>query len=102
MKAERTRISDIRTACRAAMLDDAFTNKLIDDGTDINSARALIIDKMADMNPVTPANHSGITVGADEADKRRTAMQDGLLLRANKAPKDMSETRRAPPANSAA
>ena len=54
------------------------------------SARALIIDKMADMNPVLPANHSGIRIGADEADKRRNAMQDGLLLRANKAPKDVT------------
>ncbi len=85
--AERSRVKEINTACRAAKLEDAFAEKLIEDGTDINQARALIIDKMASTETALPgANAGSIKPGADETDKRRAATTDGLLLRASALP----------------
>jgi len=47
-KAERQRAADIRTAVRAAGLDDELAQQLIDDGVAIDAARAQIIDKLAE------------------------------------------------------
>ena len=79
--AERARISDINKAVRAAKLDAAFGQKLIEDGTPIEQARKLIIDKMAEDNAVTPALQSGARVTRDGEDKRREVISTALSLR---------------------
>jgi len=86
--AERTRIKDIKAACRAAKLDDAFTEKLIDDGTPIDKARQLIIDELARTETALPAVQGALRVNRDETDKRRIAIIDSLCLRSARIPVD--------------
>lgn len=50
-KAERQRVMDIRSAVRAAKLDDQFADDLIGRGVAIEEARRLIIDKLAETQP---------------------------------------------------
>lgn len=80
IQAERKRAADIRDAVRKAKLGDEFATELIDKGTSIEAAREAIIEKFAaaDVNE----GQRNITVGADEADKRRDAITDALVLRA--------------------
>jgi hypothetical protein len=78
---ERVRASEITKATRAAKLDVAFGQKLIDDGTSLEAARKLIIDKMAENETAAPALQSGARVGKDTEDKRRESLTAALSLR---------------------
>lgn len=81
-KAERKRMADIRTAVRAAKLDDDFAQKLIDDGVNIDQARAAIINKWADGGDQPEIRGTVQAVpGADERDKVREAMTSAILAR---------------------
>lgn len=85
--AERQRVTGIQDAVRAAKLPGEFAQALITNGTDIDRARALIIDEWAkqsaqidtrSQNPTASA-----TVGKDnEAEGRAEAIADALFLRA--------------------
>lgn len=79
---ERARISGIRTAARVAGVADDFVTGLIDSDTNLDQARAQIIDEAARLNPVLPAMSRGISVGADEKDKKTRGMENALLQRA--------------------
>jgi hypothetical protein len=78
---ERTRIAGIRTAARIAGVDEAFATGLIDNGTALADARALIIDKAAEANPVKPVLNAAVT-GADVKDKKARGMEAALTQRA--------------------
>lgn len=82
IKAERERSKNILDSVRKAKLDDSFAHELIDNGTTIENARALIIDKFAAADPNAGQRNTTTTVGADETDKRRSAQIDALVLRA--------------------
>jgi hypothetical protein len=81
------RASEILNSVRAGKLDVAFAHELIDDeNITIEQARAKIIDKMAGSSTQTAptnAGNAGIQVSADETDKRRTGMENAILVRAN-------------------
>ena len=87
VQAERARVTGIQDAVRAAKLPGDFAQTLIANGTDIDRARALIIDEWAkqaaqietrSQNPTASA-----TVGKDnEAEGRQEAIADALFLRA--------------------
>lgn len=82
VKAERTRTTAIREAVRAANLDDAFANKLIDDGTDIDAARAAIIAKFAEDSPTRAiSNTHTAKVTGDEKEQERGLMATAMALR---------------------
>ncbi|MDI3319984.1 hypothetical protein [Pinibacter soli] len=81
-KAERTRASEISKASRAVGLPDSFAQKLIDDGTSLENARAAIIDEAAKKNPVEPKPQSGVIIGADEKDKKQRGMESSIMHRA--------------------
>lgn len=85
VQAERTRVTGIQSAVRSAKLPAEFAEKLMADGTDIDKARALIIEEWAKVqSPVeTRSQNTDATVGADrEAEGRREAVSDALFLRA--------------------
>ena len=78
--AERTRATEITNAVRTANLPVNFAEKLITDGKTVDEARKLIIEEWGkkDPNEGTNGNHRSITVGADERDKKRAAMQNAF------------------------
>lgn len=78
--AERTRATEITNAVRTANLPVNFAEKLITDGKTVDEARKLIIEEWGkkDPNEGTNGNHRSITVGADERDKKRDAMQNAF------------------------
>jgi len=80
--AERTRINDIRTAARIAGVPEEFATGLIDSDVTTDQARAQIINKAAELNPVTPRLQSGVTFGADEKDKKSRGMEASIMVRA--------------------
>lgn len=87
--AERARIENIQKAARVAGIsDEKFVNDLIGNGTSIDNARALIIDKAAENTPIVGGAQSGIGVSVDESDKRRRSMTASLLVRSGLVPVD--------------
>ena len=79
--AERKRTAEIRTLCRAANVDDATTDKYINEGTSLEAVRTAVLEKFmaSDENKGSRAN---VSVGADkETDARRNAMVDAIILR---------------------
>lgn len=82
-KVERQRIDGIRTAARVAgITDETFINDLINNEVSLSDARAQIIDKAAETNPVnTRSQHTNVKPNGDETDKKRNIIQIGLCLR---------------------
>jgi HK97 family phage prohead protease len=83
VKAEATRQSEIRLACRSVSLDDTFAEKLITDGKTITVARKEIINELAERNNKTGTIHSAqaIKITRDEFDTRRALVENALLHR---------------------
>lgn len=80
-QAERTRANDIKKAVNAAGLEDSFAQKLINDGTEIDQARTLVLEKLAEKTPQID-NHSPATVVETGQEKFRQDVIDGVLARA--------------------
>jgi phage head maturation protease len=78
--AERRRVAEIRRSVRAAGLDGTLADQLEQDGTSIDEARKLIIDKMADREDQQPTR-THVQVTADHAEKRRECMSAALEAR---------------------
>lgn len=83
-KAEKQRSADILLAVRSAGFDLAYAETLLnDEAVTVDKARQMILDKMAGTQ--SPANtrsaNASATVGADETDKLRKVITDGLTLR---------------------
>lgn len=76
---ERQRVADITEACRLADLDNDFADKMINDGTEIEQARKLIIEEMAKKSNPAPG---GVSVTGDESENTRNAIIDGICSRA--------------------
>jgi HK97 family phage prohead protease len=69
-QAERERAAAIRTAVRAAKLGEDLAEKLVNDGTPVDQARALVLEKLAARSEETPTqNHVPVTGGEDSLDK---------------------------------
>lgn len=84
--AERTRVSEINKAVKAAKLSDEFARTLIEDGVEIDVARQRIIDEFAKADP-SKGTHTPAKVGVEERDKIRTGMEDALVHRADPSQK---------------
>lgn len=78
---ERRRVTDIMDACRKANLDGSFAEKLIADGTQIDAARALILDAMYERQQQQPKTQARIDVTQDHGEKRAEAMLHALEAR---------------------
>ncbi len=86
VKLERERASGIRSAVRAAKLDDAFAAKLIDDGVELNAARAQVLDALATRSESMPPNANGSHFatterGEDDREAFARGVTDALLSR---------------------
>lgn len=90
VKAERERAAIIRANCRAAELDEAFAEDLIERGATLEEAGRAVIEKTAERRRplgvrLDDDGYGGtrkFSHGQDFSDKLRDAMTDGLCLRA--------------------
>ena len=83
--AERERITTINTLARKHSLGDEFARKLIDAGTPLNDARALVLEELAkrsDNDGTSQAPSGAVEVTASERDKRMLGMSAAMLERA--------------------
>jgi hypothetical protein len=78
--AERRRVAEIRRSVRAAGLDVALADTLEQEGTSVDEARKLIIDKMAEREAAAPTR-THVQVLADEGQKRSECMTATLEAR---------------------
>jgi hypothetical protein len=101
VQAERTRISEIRKAVRAAKLADAVGDDLIARGVTLDVARSEVLAKLAarsDEQIQPNGNHPHIELGADARDKFMRGAANWLLIKGGVA--DMvarSENAQTPP-----
>lgn len=86
---ERERISGIRSAVKAARLDDSFAERFINDGTEADKARTFVLNELAKRdaeikteNHISAETSSGITIGDGPADHFGRAVQSAILMRA--------------------
>ena len=73
-------MAEIRRSVRAAGLEDALADQLAEDGTAIDAARALIIDKMAAREAAAPTR-THVQISKDESEKRSACMEAALEAR---------------------
>jgi len=82
--AERTRIADIQLAVRTHNITDAaFEKGLIDNGSTIDQARALILEKLVANQGSITRTATAAVVGEEEGLKTRNALEEVLSHRAN-------------------
>ena len=80
IKAERARAADIRHCVRAAGLDDSVAETMISEGTEIDAARAAVIDQLAARQAATPTTQH-VSVTEDASDKRAACFEAALEAR---------------------
>lgn len=78
--AERRRVAEIRRTVRAAGLDMSLADTLEQDGSTVEEARKLVIDKWAEDQAAMPSR-TQVQVLADEGDKRAACMEAALEAR---------------------
>jgi hypothetical protein len=79
-KAERHRVSEIRTLARMAKLEDSFAEDLIERGVSLDEARTQIKDKWAAQDNVRTVS-ANASVTRDEGDTRKRGMEAALTIR---------------------
>lgn len=81
---ERNRVSEINDMCRKANLASDFSEKLVKDGTNVEAARALVIDEVAKVNETNITNQNrNLSVGEEASEKIRKGMIDAIEHRVN-------------------
>lgn len=78
--AERRRVAEIRKSVRAAGLDESLSEQMESDGTTVDQARAMIIDKMLEREAAAPTR-THVQVTKDESEKRSACMEAALEAR---------------------
>ena len=91
LETERARISSIKSAVRAAKLDDKFADELIDGGVAIDKAREMIIEKLASKTDEVVVTSNVRVGGQDEVETRRQGMEESLLHRTDSKKHTLSE-----------
>lgn len=83
VRAERQRVKDIREAVRAAKLPESFADSLIDNGTDLNEARRLVIVEFSKNDPAagTRGAHNFKPGAQDETEIIHRAIEGAVLYR---------------------
>ena len=84
---ERSRCNTIRTQCAEKKLPEAFAQRLIDDGIELDQAK-IQINNLAEFMNHDPAKHldshpNSIEITRDERDTQRAAVSSALLHRYN-------------------
>lgn len=79
--AERSRVKEITTICRAAGFDQTKIDEYIDKGTSLEAVRAAVLKHYQENDPNSGAA-PGVSVGRDrDTEGRRNAMAEALVLR---------------------
>ena len=81
VKAEKERQAGIRHAVRAAGLEDAFANELIEKDVELDAARAQVIDKLAEVDKTQPTVQ--VINEPNKPELRKEGMTNALLHRVN-------------------
>lgn len=82
VKADRERMSGIRSAVRAAKLGEALAEEMISAGTDLSDARARVLEELAKRDDESPnQTHSGIEVGTTDNEKFQRHAAAALFVR---------------------
>jgi hypothetical protein len=79
--AERKRVSEITALSRKHGMDDEFISNAIDKEHAVDAVRAAILEKIEKEDPTNEVKGQGVRTVADEADKVRAAVEEGILLR---------------------
>lgn len=86
-KAERERVSGIQSACRAARLDAAFSEKLVAGDTSLVDARAAILDELAKRSEDLPTEqHTRAQVTDDNQDRFIRGVSAAMFERSGTSP----------------
>lgn len=80
--AERSRIKEITDLCRKFKADDSVVSDLIDNGKTVEQARKVIMDAWT-AKDANEGQRSTPVVTADETDKFRAAVTEGIQMRSN-------------------
>lgn len=80
---ERERINGIKSACRAASLEESVADRLVNEGVTLDAARAFVLDELAkrDATVAPTANGQHITGGEDASEKFARGAVSALLMR---------------------
>jgi hypothetical protein len=88
VEAERKRVTAITAEVRKAGLEAEFAEKLIADGIDLDKSRELIINEVAEKNKINVnGSNRAATVGAEQKDKVRVAMEEAIVHRVDPSTK---------------
>jgi hypothetical protein len=80
--AERSRIKEITDLCRKFKADDSVVSDLIDNGKTVEQARKVIMEAWT-AKDANEGQRSTPVVTADETDKFRAAVTEGIQMRSN-------------------
>lgn len=81
--AERTRQKEIRELCRKMKVGDEVLERLLENGSTLDQARAAVIDARAAADEDTGDTRGFIKIGHDELDNIRAHAENALLHRVN-------------------
>lgn len=82
--AERSRISQINTAVRAAGIEDQpFIDGLINGGQSADAARSAIIDRLAEGQVPAARTQTSVRIGVEAIEVKREAMMNAIMHRAD-------------------
>jgi hypothetical protein len=79
LRTDAKRRKEIRSLCDAHKIERSFSDQLCDDGVDLNTARAKVLERMATKPVGQSVDRVSVTESAD--DKTFAAMRDGLVMR---------------------
>jgi hypothetical protein len=82
-KADAARRKEIQSLCSRHKIERSFADSLCDEGTDLNTARARILERMATKPVGQTTERVSVTESSD--DKLFAAARDGLIMRTLKA-----------------
>ncbi len=84
VNAERTRLKEIKAACKLARVERAFEDELCSSGVSVSDARKRIIERMA-TEPIGSSVGADVRVTGDGQERQFNAMRDGLVKRSLKS-----------------
>ncbi|MEW6435129.1 MAG: prohead protease/major capsid protein fusion protein [Myxococcota bacterium] len=81
--AERERQTAIRDAVKSARLDDSLAERMCQDGTSVDKARAFVLEELAKRSDELTERRAGITWGESSEGKWLRGAESALLMRTN-------------------
>jgi len=83
--AERTRVSEIQSLCRAHAMPQDFADQHVRDNSDLQTVRSAVLDHLAERSQATPTFPHVEVGGLEETSSRRRGMADAIAARLARA-----------------